>query len=112
MPISRLFLVPLLIAGTLPCLAQPASAKQPSQPNLSEPSPLIVTPGAVAPSIRQLKQRSSSQTSGMASGRACYSIRDYRFATNSKSAMPKLKKYSTCESALLFHLREVTVAPR
>lgn len=43
---------------------------------------------------------------------ACYSIRDYQFASVPTSAMPILKSYSTCESASLFHMREATLSNR
>ena len=42
---------------------------------------------------------------------ACYSIRNYRF-DNSKSGVLKLKDYSTCEPASLFHERNAVESTR
>jgi hypothetical protein len=42
---------------------------------------------------------------------ACDSIRDYRF-DNSKSGVPKLKDYSTCEPVSLFHKRDAVESTR
>lgn len=108
MPLSRLVLVPLLVAATLPCLAQPAAAKQSPQPPI-----LWQTPQSIAPIILltpSVKNHPEIQARILPD--LCYSIRDYQFSARSGSAMPMLKKYSTCESASLFHARTVTISPR
>ena len=96
----RLFrvVVPLLVAGALPCVAQSPTPKQ-----LAES----------APSKTQSSSQSNEQkqpTIQLSAGDSiCYSIRDYRFAVPKDSQIPKLKSYSTCQPAARFEARNVMV---
>jgi hypothetical protein len=81
-------------AGTAPAFSwQQFASPQGTQDNAAfkyEARPQIQAPGA---------QQSS----------ACYTLRDYLFYNKkSASAVPKLKDYSTCENASLFHELDVT----
>lgn len=113
MPLSRLVLLPLLIAGTLPCVAQSASAMQPATPAMRFAAPQTfpsITMGAAMPLQAQIpvwRSESSLPTIGL-----CLSIRDYEFAIPPGSAVPLLKAYSTCESASRFHISQVTISPQ
>lgn len=113
MPLSRLVLLSLLVAGTLPCVAQSAPATQPLTPAMQFAAPQgfpSITMSAALPPQAQIpvwRSESSPPTSGL-----CYSIRDYEFAVPPGSDVPILKGYSTCESASRFHISEVTVSPQ
>lgn len=96
----RLFrvVVPLLIAGILPCVAQSPTPKQPAEsaPPKAQSSPLLKL----------------QKPPVIGNDSACYSIRDYRFAVPKDSQVPRLKSYSTCEPAAQFEARNVVASPR
>jgi hypothetical protein len=91
----RLFrvVVPLLVAGVLPCVAQSPTPKHPAE---SAPAKT-----QSSPQLKLQKQVVVEKSS------ACYSIRDYRFAVPKDSRVPKLKSYSTCLPAARFEARNV-----
>src|SRR6185312_16939100 len=82
--IMRLFrvVVPILVAGILPCVAQSPTPKHPAEsaPAKTQSSPQL--------KLQKLTVIEKSST--------CYSIREYRFAVPKDSRVPKLKSYSTC----------------
>ncbi|MFZ0663627.1 MAG: hypothetical protein WAM66_13110 [Acidobacteriaceae bacterium] len=115
-------LVPLLLVGALPCVAQ---TLPPMAVGISgmEGSPCSVVGGPKSPAeATLLKKKLCSKLNEQKQGAikiyvvgknsACYSIRDYRFAARSGSGFPKLKGYSTCERASLFRMQEVTASKR
>ena len=91
----RLFRVvmPLLVAGILPCVAQSPTPKQPAEsaPAKTQSSPLL--------KLQKLTVIGRDS--------ACYSIRDYRFSVPKDSQVPKLKSYSTCVPTARFEARNV-----
>jgi hypothetical protein len=93
----RLFrvVVPLLVAGVLPCVAQSPTPKKPTEsaPSKTQSSPLS----------NEQKQMAKIYVKDS----MCYSIRDYRFAVPKDSRIPKLKSYSTCQPAARFEARNV-----
>jgi hypothetical protein len=95
----RLFrrVVPLLVAGILPCVAQSPTPKPPveSAPSKAQNSP----------QSNEQKQPAIKLSVGDS---MCYSIRDYRFAVPKDSQIPKLTSYSTCVPAARFEARDVT----
>lgn len=120
----------LLVVCTLPATAQLSPGKPAANPESSLKIPpetqtfscnAVASPGsqAVTPLRQkelcgQAKQEISSAMKDFAAQQtsACYTMRDYLFDNKkSAAAIPKLKDYSTCESASLFHELEVT-APK
>lgn len=87
------FMVPLLVAGILPCVAQSPTPKHPA-----DSSP------AKTQSLPQLKLQKPAV---IEKSSACYSIRDYRFDVPKDSRVPKLKSYTTCVPAARFEARNV-----
>lgn len=113
MRLSRLVLLPVLIVGALPCVAQSASALQPSTPAMRFAAPQSFPSISMSPASPQTQIPVwRSKNSLPAGGGLCLSIRDYEFATPPGSAVPLLKDYSTCESASRFHISEVTISPQ
>lgn len=118
--------VPLILAGVLPCAAQSLLAQQSTNsapstkaPFIIQSSPCIMVGGPKSPDQAAiLKKKLCAESkrelpSALANGRvemnsACYAIRDYRFAVPKDSGVPKLKSYSTCVSAARFETRNAT----
>jgi len=91
----RLFrvVVPILVAGILPCVAQSPTPKHPAE---SAPAKTQSSPQLKMQKLTEIEKNSS-----------CYSIRDYRLAVPKDSRVPKLKSYSTCVPAARFEARNV-----
>lgn len=113
-------LIPLSIVvllGTLPVLSQSMPTKAFSGPEFSPQSTPaspafdwqeFTSPQGNQANLPALKYEAhpKSEILGAEKSSTCYSIRDYLFyRENSGSAAPKLKDYSTCEPASLFHER-------
>jgi hypothetical protein len=96
----RLFrvVVPLLVAGIMPCVAQSPTSKHPAE---SAPAKTQNSP--------QLNEQKKLAIKVSVGDSMCYSIRDYRFAVPKDSRIPKLKSYSTCVPAARFEARNVIV---
>jgi len=94
----RLFrvVVPLLLAGILPCVAQSPTPKYPAESAPAETQSSPQLNGQKQPTIKLFVGDSM-----------CYSIREYRFAVPKDSRVPKLKSYSTCVPAARFEARNV-----
>jgi hypothetical protein len=108
MRIPRLLPLSLVVAGcVVSALAQSAGRVSKASPSPPAFSVQDFMAAAVPPVLHPAKV----ETPDAQQESACYTIRDYRFSRkSSQSAAPKLKDYSTCERASLFHELEV-IAP-